>query len=356
MRGQEKNQSELFHTFSVESCIPESHPLRKLRNHCEQALRSLDSVFDTMYSDVGRPSISPERLLKSQLLIALYSIRSDEQFCEMLGYNILFKWFLGMGMSEAAFDRSTFSKNRARLIEHEVGREFLAAVVGIARKENLLSEEHFTVDGTLIEAWASLKSFRSKDDKDNDDEPKGSNPDVNFHGEKRCNETHQSTTDRESKLYRKGNGKEAKLSFCGHSLMENRNGLIIDTEVTEANGKAEREAALVMLDRQEITDASVGADKGYHAEEFVKDLRSRNIVPHIAFCKGRKGLDRRTTRHETYEVSQRKRKLVEQGFGWLKSIARMRKTTLKGVANNDFILSLRAAAYNLVRLNTLVAA
>ena len=357
MRGEENNQSELFHTFSVESCIPANHPLRRLRKLCDEALRSLDVVFDTMYSDVGRPSIAPERLLKSQLLIALYSVRSDEQFCEMLGYNILFKWFLGMSMSELPFDRSSFSKNRSRLIEHEVGKEFLSAVVELARKEKLLSTEHFTVDGTLIEAWASLKSFRPRDEKKrDDDEPKGSNPSVDFHGEKRCNDTHQSTTDKESKLFRKGKGKEAKLSFCGHTLMENRNGLIIDAQVTQAGTKVERDAALVMIDRQEITNATLGGDKGYHAEEFVKDLRARKIVPHIAYNERRKGLDRRTTRHKTYEISQRKRKLIEQGFGWLKSVGRMRKTTFRGIDKNNFIFSLRVATYNLIRMVTLMPA
>jgi transposase len=354
MRGEENNQSELFHTFSVECCIPKEHPLRRLKKQCELALKSMDSIFEAMYSDVGRPSIAPERLLKSQLLIALYSIRSDEQFCEMLGYNILFKWFLGMSMSESPFDRSSFSKNRARLIEHEVGREFLASVVELARKENLLSDEHFTVDGTLIEAWASLKSFRPKDEDKNN--PTGSNPDVDFRGQKRCNDTHQSTTDKESKLFRKGKGKEAKLSFCGHTLMENRNGLIIDAEITKAGTKVEREAALLMIDRQEITRATLGGDKGYHAEEFIKDLRARKITPHIAYNKGRKGLDKRTTRHKTYQVSQRKRKLIEQGFGWLKSVGRMRKTTLKGIDKNNFIFSFRAAAFNLVRMLSLAPA
>jgi transposase len=307
----------------------------------------LDVIVESIYSDVGRPSIAPERLLKSQLLIALYSIRSDEQFCEMLGYNILFKWFLGMSMSERPFDRSTFSKNRSRLIEHEVGKEFLSAVVALAREEKLLSNEHFTVDGTLIEAWASMKSFRPRDSKKtDDDEPKGGNPSIDFHGEKRCNDTHQSTTDKESKLFRKGKGKEAKLSFCGHTLMENRNGLIIDAEITQAGSKVERDAALIMSDRQEITKATLAADKGYHAEEFVKDLRFRKIVPHIAFCEGLRGLDRCTTRHRNYQISQRKRKLIEQSFGWLTSIGRMRKTTLRGIEANNFIFSLRVAAYN----------
>ncbi len=355
MRGTENNQTEIFHTFSVESCIPESHPLRRLRIMCDQALKSLDAVFDAMYSDTGRPSIAPERLLKSQLLIALYSIRSDEQLCEMLGYNILFKWFLGMSMSESPFDRSSFSKNRARLIEHEVGKEFLSAIVELARKEKLLSDEHFTVDGTQIEAWASLKSFKPKDTDDNS-KPGGSNPEVNFHGEKRCNDTHQSTTDKESKLFRKGKGKEAKLSFCGHMLMENRNGLIIDAEVTTAGTKVEREAALTMIDRQEISGATLGADKGYHAEEFVNDLRSRNITPHVALCRNRKGLDGRTTRHSSYQISQRKRKLIEQGFGWLKTVSGLRKTTLRGIDKNNFSFSLKIAAYNMVRMLRLVPA
>lgn len=360
MRGNENNQSELFHTFSIEELIPSSHPLRRVRSLCEEALKQLEPVFETMYSDVGRPSIAPERLLKSQILIALYSIRSDALFCETLGYHILFRWFLGMSMSEAVFDRSTFSKNRERLIDNDVGKEFLAAVVSLARKEGLTSSEHFTVDGTLIEAWASLKSLQPKaadttaaeGKKDKGDR----NPDADFRGEKRTNDTHSSKTDPESQLYKKGKNRESKLSFLGHSLMENRNGLIIDAMVTAANGSAEREATLQMLDRQEIEGGTLGADKGYHAESFIAELRKRKIVPHIAFHKGRLGLDARTTRHKTYAVSQRKRKLVEQGFGWLKTIAGMRKTTLRGISKTDYTFSIRAAVYNILRIRTLCPA
>lgn len=354
MRGDEKNQSALFHYFSIESLVPASHPIRRIRQVCDEALKRLDVVFDTMYSDTGRPSIAPERLLKSQILIALYSVRSDELFCEMLGYNLLFRWFLGMSMDESPFDRSTFSKNRERLIEHEVGREFLKAVVNMAREEKLVSGEHFTVDGTLIEAWASFKSFQPKEGKesgkDDKDDKNDRNPDVDFRGRKRTNETHESTTDPESRLYRKGPGKESKLSFMGHSLMENRSGFIIETEVTTASGTAEREATLTMLDRLELQNATLGADKGYCVREFVRALRTRKIVPHIAQPAKRRVLDRRTFRHAAYEISQRKRKLVEQGFGWMKTVAGVRKTTLRGIARNDFTFALRAAVYDIVRL------
>lgn len=350
MRGEEKNQTALFHYFSVESLIPENHPIRRIRQFCDEALRRLDAVFDTMYSDTGRPSIAPERLLKSQILIALYSVRSDELFCEMLGYNLLFRWFLGMNMEEEPFDRSTFSKNRERLIEHEVGREFLAAVVTMAREHHLVSGEHFTVDGTLIEAWASFKSFQPKDGEKPKNDKSDRNPDVDFKGEQRSNDTHQSTTDPESRLYRKGSGKESKLSFMGHSLMENRNGLIIDTEVTHANGCAERAAALSMLDRQEIHDATLGADKGFCVHEFVRNLRERDVTPHVAAIDRTKVLDKRTLRHESYKVSQRKRKLVEQGFGWMKTVGRIRKTTLRGIARNEYAFALHAAVYDIIRL------
>lgn len=354
MRGDEKNQSALFHYFSIESLVPESHPIRRIRKLCDEALKRLDVVFDTMYSDTGRPSIAPERLLKSQILIALYSVRSDELFCEMLGYNLLFRWFLGMSMEEAPFDRSTFSKNRERLIEHEVGKEFLRAVVSMARNEKLVSGEHFTVDGTLIEAWASFKSFQPKEEEGSGKDDKGDkndrNPDVDFKGKRRSNTTHQSTTDPESRLYRKGPGKESKLSFMGHSLMENRNGFIVETEVTAASGTAEREATLTMLDRLELKNVTLGADKGYCAREFVKALRARKIVPHIAQPAKSRVLDQRTLRHVAYDISQRKRKLVEQGFGWMKTVARVRKTTLRGIARNNFSFALRAAVYDIVRL------
>ena len=356
MRGNDQNQSDLFHTFSVEERIPDGHPLRRIRGICEDAFKSLEAVFESMYSDTGRPSIPPERLLKSQILMALYSVRSDEQFCEMLNYNILFRWFLGMSMSERVFDRSSFSKNRERLICNEVGREFLAAVVSLARDEKLVSDEHFTVDGTMIEAWASFKSFQPKEEGSRSKDKNDRNPDVDFRGQKRSNDTHESSTDSDSRLYKKGPGKESKLAFIGHSLMENRSGLIVDALVTPANGSAEREAALAMLDRQEIEGATLGADKGYHAEEFIKELRRRKIVPHIAFNQGRRGLDARTTRHKTYQVSQRKRKLVEQGFGWLKTIGGLRKTTQRGTAKTDYTFSMRAAVYNIMRLLTLCPA
>jgi transposase len=308
-----------------------------------------------MYGEVGRPSIPPEHLLKGSLLMALYSIRSERQFCERLQYDLLFKWFLDLNIGDPAFDHSTFSKNRARLLEHEVARRFFAAVVGEARRRKFLSEDHFTVDGTLLEAWASMKSIRPRDG-GGAPQGEGKNPTVDFRGEQRSNVTHGSTTDPEARLARKGPGREAKLCFSGHVLMENRNGLVVDVMVTQATGRAEREAALEMLDRVPGTRRiTVGADKNYDTFDFVAECREMNVTPHVA-CRLFSNLDRRITRHPGYGLSQRVRKRVEEIFGWIKTVGGGRKLRYLGVARNQLWAELTAAAYNLVRIARLAMA
>jgi transposase len=302
-----------------------------------------------MYAVTGRPSIPPEHLLKSSLLIALYSIRSERQFCDRLRYDLLFKWFLDLNIMDESFNPSVFSKNKDRLLEHQVAREFLVTVIEEARRRHLLSQDHFTVDGTLLEAWASVKSFHPKDE-DNPPTGGGKNPSVDFRGEQRTNDTHESTTDAETRMARKGVGKEAKLCFAGHVLMENRNGLVVDIALTQATGTAEREAALSMLTNvpgdHRIT---LGTDKNYDTEDFINVCRNWNVTPHVA-CRQSTILDRRTTRHAGYQVSQRIRKRVEEIFGWIKTIGGGRKLRYKGVDRNQFWMELTVAAYNLVRM------
>ncbi len=358
MRGEVNPQGHLFSYFSPESRVPPDHPLRAIKHYADQALTSLGQTLTAMYSDTGRPSIPPERLLKASLLIALYSVRSDRLFCEQLSYNILFRWFLDMSLEEPSFDASTFSKNRERLIRHEAALKFFDAVVRLARGKGLLSDEHFRVDGTLIEAWASLKSFKRKDGRDQGPPDDPGNPTVNFHNEVRSNGTHESTTDPEARLAKKGAGKEAKLAFCGNALMENRNGLLLDIEVRQANGFAERGGALDLLKRQarkRVRPQTVGADRGYHTKDFVARLRRRGIAPHIA-CIGRRatpGLDGRTARHVGYVRSQRSRKRIEEIFGWLKTVGGLRKSQMKGVARTELAAHLAGAAYNLLRISRL---
>lgn len=361
MRGEDENQGFMFTYLSPEQRVPKNHPLRTIKAFADTVLKEMNATFKEMYSNTGRPSIPPERLLKAQLLIALFSVRSDRMFCEQLDYNILFRWFLDMNLEESSFDATTFTKNRERLLSHDVSLKFFDAVVRQARKRDLLSDDHFTVDGTLIDAWASLKSFQPKATDDSDKPPKGGgrNPTVDFHGEKRSNKTHQSTTDPESRLMRKGLGKEAKLSFSGHALMENRNGLCVDLKINEATGHAEREAALSMLSRQgkkRVRPKTLGADKGYHSSDFINALRKKEIIPHIAEVKNRKpdGLDRRTTRHESYAISQRIRKRVEEIFGWFKTVGGLRKTRFKGIARTQEYTFMVGAAYNLLRMSKLV--
>ena len=353
MRGHLDPQASMFSYFSPEARVPVSHPLRSIKGYADTVLRSLSHDIDELYAVTGRPSIAPERLLKASLLIALYSVRSDRLFCEMLDYNILFRWFLDMNLEEPGLDQSNFSRLRERLVDSKLACCFFDAVVGEARKLELLSDEHFTVDGTLIEAWASTaKSLRRKDG------PPSGGPDdqgmVNIRGERRSNATHSSATDPDSKLMRKSKGKESKLSFGGHALMENRHGLCIDLKVTEAL-LTETEAAKAMLDRQRrkrVQPSTLGADKGYHSKDFVAHLRRRNIAPHIAMIEGRKtpGLDRRTTRHAGYAVSQRKRKRVEEIFGWMKAYGGLRRTLARGLPRVQLHAYLVGAAYNLLRL------
>jgi transposase len=319
----------------------------------DPVLGSMSAQFDAMYAAGGRPSIAPERLLKATLLIALYSVRSDRLFCEMLDYNMLFRWFLDMDLEEASFDHSTFSKNRTRLIEHEIAKHFFAGVIDQAKAAKLLSDEHFTVDGTLIESWASFKSLKRKDGKPPKSGPDGTGM-VDFRGEKRSNATHESSTDPDAKLMRKGNGQPAKLSFGAHALMENRHGLLVDIAITDST-LFEPKAAAPMLDRRRRMRqamSTLGADKGYCNKGFVALLRRRNIAPHIARIEGRRapGLDGRTTRHEGYAISQRKRKRIEEIFGWMKTVGGLRKSRFVGIAKTQLAAYMVGAAYNLLRM------
>jgi transposase len=358
MRGQDNQQSDMFSYLSPEQRVRQDHPLRAIRAMADLALWSMSSRFDDMYSQTGRPSIPPEKLLRAQLLQMLYSIRSERLLMEEIDYSVLFRWFVGMNMDEPVWDVTVFTKNRDRLLDGDVAREFLCEVVKQAQEKKLTSDEHFTVDGTLVEAWASLKSFQRKDGKNPPPDDPG-NPTVDFHGEKRSNETHESTTDRDALLARKGNGKEAKLSYNGNLLVENRNGLIITTELFQANGTAERDAALVMLERlpgdKRVT---VGADKAYDTKDFVAECRNIKVTPHVAQNVKRSGgsaIDERTTRHAGYVISQKKRKRIEESFGWLKTIALMRKVRHRGVHKVGWVFTFAAAAYNLVRMRNLLA-
>jgi transposase len=342
-----------------ETRVPPDHPLRTVRQLADSALAELSPLFDRMYAEIGRPSIPPERLLKASLLIALYSARSERAFCEELDYNILYRWFLGMDLVEPSFDPTSFTKNRQRLLKHAVAREFFDIVVWQAQARRLLSDEHFTVDGTLIEAAASLKSFRPKDQDDPPAPPADpGNPTVDFRKEKRSNATHASTTDPESRLARKGKGKEAKLSFAAHALMENRHGLLVDFVVTTATGTAERDAAPVMLDQARergFHPRTVGADKQYDTAGFVAEMRRRKVTPHVTrnTTNRRSAIDGRTTSHTGYAVSQRIRMRVEEIFGWVKTVGGFRRTRYRGLERTGMAGYLVAAAYNLVRLAAL---
>ena len=353
MRGQVDPQSGLFSYFSVDSRVPEAHPLRRIKQHADTVLGSMNPEFDRIYAEIGRPSIAPERLLKASLLIALYSVRSDRLFCEMLDYNLLFRWFLDMNLEERSFDHSSFSKNRSRLIEHDIAKGFFAGAVKQAKAQGLLSDEHFTVDGTLIESWASFKSLKRKDGTPPKSGPDGTGM-VDFRGEKRSNATHESGTDPEAKLMRKGNGQPAKLSFGAHALMENRSGLLVDVQITDST-LFEPKAAAPMLDRRRQGRREIrtlGADKGYYNKAFVAWLRTRHIAPHIARIEGRSapGLDGRTTRHESYLVSQRKRKRIEEIFGWMKTVGGLKRSRFVGIAKTQLAAYMVGAAYNLLRM------
>jgi len=358
MRGENGRQRAILVVFDPEQRVPKGHPLRRIKALADAALAQLSPRFDEMYSAVGRPSIPPERLLKASLLMALYTVRSERMFCEQLNYNLLFRWFLDMDVTEPSFDHSTFSRNRARLLEHTVADEFFRAVVAQARALKLLSDEHFTVDGTLIEAWASLKSFRRKDAGPHEPPDDRGNPAVNFRGERRSNATHQSATDPESRLAKKGPGKEAKLCYSANALMENRSTILIDFRVEPADGYAERRAAIVMLDEnlpgsRRIT---VAGDRGYDTRDFVASCRALKVTPHVAQNQARPGgsaLDARTVRHRGYAVSQWIRKQVEETFGWMKTVGGLRRTRYRGRARVQMHAYLVAAAYNLVRIANL---
>ena len=363
VRGEQDPQVSMLAFIDVETRIPLDHPLRSIRRLADEALAALSPTFDAMYAEVGRPSIPPERLLKASLLISLYSVRSERAFCEQLEYDLLFRWFLGMNVIEPSFDPSTFSKNRQRLLKHNVAQRFFDLVVDAADQRGLLSDEHFTVDGTLIEAAASLKSFRPKDQLPSAQPPPDDpgNPTVNFHGQKRSNATHQSTTDPDARLFRKSKGKEAKLVFMGHTLMENRHGLVIDFEVTTATGTAEREAAIRQVDEAKqrgFRPETLGGDKNYDTKTFVAEMRERDVTPHVAQnTSGRRSaIDGRTTRHVGYAISQRIRKRVEEIFGWMKTVGGFRRTRFRGLERTGLAGYLVAAAYNLVRIARLTAA
>lgn len=350
----------MFSYLSPEQRVRPDHPLRAIRAKVDEILRALSPQFDRLYAREGRPSIAPEKLLRALILQMLYSVRSERLLMEEIEYSILFRWFIGLNLDEEVWDATVFTKNRDRLLAGDIARRFLAQVVERAREQGWVSDEHFTVDGTLLEAWAGAKSFRRKDNhgvEPGDDDP--GNPTVNFHGEKRSNKTHESKTDGEALLARKGPGKEAKLSYSGHLLMENRNGLIVEAMAWEASGTAERESALLLLEQvcgeKRIT---VGADKGYDTKDFVRQCRERKITPHVAQNTGRPGgsaIDARTTRQPGYDISQRKRKRVEECFGWLKTVGLLRKLRHRGLFKVDWIFTLACATYNLVRVRNLRA-
>jgi transposase len=360
MRGIDHQQADMFSYLSPEQRVRKEHPLRAVRAMTDETLGNMSALFDTMYAECGRPSIPPEKLLRAQLLQMLYSVRSERLLMEEIDYSILYRWFVGLNLDEAVWDATTFTKNRDRLLEGAVAREFLAQVVERAREAGLVSDEHFTVDGTLLEAWASLKSFQPKEQKMAAPPDDPGNPTVDFHGQKRSNESHESKTDPDAKLARKGPGKEAKLSYSGNLQVENRHGLIVNAELLEANGRAERDAALLMLaqvpDEGRIT---VGGDKGFDTAEFVAECRHMNVTPHVAQNTGRPGgsaVDARTTRHSGYAVSQKKRKRIEECFGWLKDIALLRKLKHRGLFKVAWIFTFAAAAYNLIRMRKLIPA
>jgi transposase len=345
----------------LEARVPPDHPLRIIKALADQALAALSPEFNRMYAEVGRPSIPPERLLKASLLIALYSVRSERAFCEDLDYNLLFRWFLDMNLMERSFDPTVFTKNRQRLLEHRVGQQLFDEVVAEAQERSLLSDEHFTVDGTLIEAAASLKSFRRRDvDTPTMGDQGSGNPSVDFHGERRVNATHRSTTDPEARLFRKGKGKEAKLVFVAHALMENRNGMLVDFQVTRATGRAELDAVPVLLDQareRRFHPKTVGADKGYDTRDCVAAMRERGVTPHVAQNTTRRSsaIDGRTTWHPEYAQSQRVRKRVEEIFGWMKTVGGFRRTRCRGLDRTGLAGYLVATAYNLVRMAKLLA-
>lgn len=364
MRGGDEGSGGLFSYVGLEERIPKDHPLRAVRALADAALARLDVRFSALYSPMGRPSIPPEMLLRATLLQAFYSVRSERQLMEQVDYNLLFRWFVGLSMDAPVWHATVFTHNRDRVMEADVAQEFLSALMGLTEVRRLLSSDHFSVDGTLIEAWASMKSFRPKDGSGEPPGP-GRNGERNFHKEKRSNETHASTTDPDARLYRKADGRESRLCFMGHVLMENRNGLAVAAALTHATGTAERDAALAMLDRRSTSRrVTLGADKAYDVEAFVGALRERAVTPHIAIQgvvsktgKVRKtAIDGRTLRHAGYAISQRIRKRIEEVFGWIKKPGGLAKTKVRGRAKVEAVFAFAVAAYNLIRIPKLLAA
>jgi transposase len=360
MRGYDSQQSAAFSYLSPEERVPANHPLRPIREMIDVALAALSAVFSQIYSATGRPSIAPEKLLRALLLQVLYSVRSERMLMEQLQYNLLFRWFVGMDMDETVWVPSVYSKNRERLLEGDIAGALFREVLAQAKSANLLSDEHFSVDGTLIEAWASQKSFQRKDGSGappSDNDP--GNPTVDFHGETRRNDTHESTTDPDARLARKSGSHEARLAYCGNVLIENRNGLVVDAELRICSGTAERDAARMMIGSLEGAErVTVAADKAYDTKDFVKDLREMNATPHVAQNQKRPGgsaIDERTTRHAGYKISQMKRKRIEEVFGWLKTIGLLRKTRHRGIFRVGWVFTFAAAAYNLVRMRNLLS-
>jgi len=359
MRGTDSQQAQLFSYVSPERRVPANHPLRPIRVMVDTALERLSRRFEALYSRIGRPSIAPEKLLRALLLQVLYSVRSERLLMEQLEYNLLFRWFVGLSVDEPVWDPTTFTKNRDRLLDGDIAQQFFTAINDQARGQGLLSDEHFTVDGTLLEAWASQKSFQRKDNPPPPSDDDGGNPTVDFHGERRSNATHESTTDPAARLCRKGKGREAKLAYVGNLLMDNREGLAVGAQVSIATGVAETLGALELVEELEARAAriTVGADKGYDNEAFVEGMRFMNATPHVAqSTKGRcSRIDARTTGHAGYAVSQVKRKRIEEVFGWLKTVALMRKLRHRGRAVIEWLFTFAVAAYNLVRIRNLTA-
>jgi transposase len=357
MRGTDRQEGSLFSYVNLETRVPANHPLRPIRTMVDEALKGLDAEFERMYADEGRPSIAPERLLRALLLQLLYSVRSERMLMEQLDYNLLFRWFVGLGVDDEVWVPTTFTKNRDRLLKHEISRKFFDQVLGQARGGGLLSDEHFTLDATLLEAWASHKSFKRKDDTDDKGGPAGRNMSVNFKGEVRSNDTHASTTDADARLRAK-KGEGAKLVHQGHVLTENRHGLVVATEVTRAEGNTEAETADKLLCHRGATRrGTIAGDKAYDQHRFVETVRAMNMTPHVAqnitTVRG-STIDRRTTRHEGYAVSQRRRKMVEEAFGWMKTVGLLRKLRHRGTKLVGWIFEFAAAAYNLVRMRSLM--
>jgi transposase len=355
LRGDDQQTGHMFSYLSPEQRVPKDHPLRAIRAMTDAAFRELSPRFDGIYAKIGRPSVPPEKLLRALLLQVLYTVRSERLLMEELHYNLLFRWFVGLNMDDAVWTPTTFSKNRERLLAGDIAAAFFDAVLQQARTARLLSDEHFTVDGSLLEAWAGQKSFKRRDAGPEPPPDDPGNPTVNFHGESRRNDTHASTTDPDAQLYKKAEGRESKLAFLGHILLDNRHGLVANICATAATGTAEREAATLLLEVSAGPGSTVGADKGYDVASFVEALRDLGVTPHIAQKKRATALDGRTTRHAGYAISQRKRKLVEQVWGWMKTVGLLRKLRHRGGELVDWVLTFTGAAFNLIRLRNLGA-